>query len=94
MEKKTAVGIGIALVAFGALYLLLRSKGTEAGTEKGSLLGKVTNTVNNSSLPGVTVSINGTTALTNPQGNYAIYDLDPGQYTVEFAKEGFTPLIK
>lgn len=59
--------------------------------QSGVIKGKITNSINNESLPAVTVVIQGTTigVLSDMDGKYTIDKLKPGFYNIEFKYIGF-----
>ncbi len=66
--------------------------GLATAAERGTLAGVVRDDSNQQPLPGVTVYIRelGRGAATEPDGSYAITDILPGLYTVEYSSIGYT----
>lgn len=58
-------------------------------TARGSIVGQVTNAEDGSPIAGATVSANGFDAITNADGEYAIYDVTPGEYVLTATAAGF-----
>lgn len=59
---------------------------------KGNITGTVRNSYNNSAISGATVSIEGGgSTTTNSSGVYTFTNLDPGTYTLNVSKSGFSP---
>lgn len=58
-------------------------------TARGSIVGQVTNEDDGSPIAGATVSANGFDAITNADGEYAIYDVTPGEYVLTATTTGF-----
>lgn len=91
-SKKAAIGLGIAAVAITGVILLTRKAAAapppppppEPG--KGNLYGIVTNDSTSQPIPGVLVSLDGLTTLTDENGRYELLELTPGDYTATFSK--------
>ncbi|MCG3207906.1 MAG: hypothetical protein FOGNACKC_01506 [Anaerolineae bacterium] len=60
----------------------------------GNLIGIIFNADDNSRVPGVQVSANGQTVLSNQNGVYLLSDLPAGAVPVEAAAPGFQPAVK
>jgi len=62
-----------------------------SSNQKGSIIGKVTDSMTNESLALANVIVNGTSygAVTNENGNYKIIDLPPGFYSIRFSYLGY-----
>lgn len=58
-----------------------------------NLYGKVTDALTGEAIPGVLVSLNGLEVYTDAAGNYIFEDLEPGEYTLQFSKEGYETAI-
>jgi hypothetical protein len=54
-----------------------------------NLYGKVTDAITGYPLPGVLVTLNGLQVSTDAGGNYIFEDLDPGEYVLQFSKDGY-----
>ncbi|HEV8268882.1 MAG TPA: TonB-dependent receptor, partial [Thermoanaerobaculia bacterium] len=84
--------------AFVALCLVLTSTVWAQGLPTGTITGKVTN--EGQALPGVSVTakspaLQGSrTVVSSGNGDYAIVNLPPGDYTVLFSISGFQPVTK
>ena len=59
-----------------------------------NLSGVVTDADTGGPLSGVKVTIDGLTTYTNASGVYGFVDLEPGNYTVIFEKEGFETVVR
>ncbi|GAJ11142.1 unnamed protein product, partial [marine sediment metagenome] len=90
------IGAAGAAVGIGALlYFLTRVEAAPPTPPPGlaNLYGKVTDAGTGQPIPGVLVSLNGLETYTNPGGNYAFTDVEPGEYVLQFSKEGYEPLV-
>ncbi|MDZ7371829.1 MAG: carboxypeptidase-like regulatory domain-containing protein, partial [candidate division KSB1 bacterium] len=78
---------------FLPIFLLAAASFQEltAGTT-GKIAGRVTDAETNEPLPGVNITVEGTTtgAATDLSGNYQIINLPPGQYTLLVSMMGYT----
>lgn len=94
--QKTAVGLGVAGI-IGGLVLLPRRAGTEPPPPPApglaNLYGKVTDTTTGQEIAGVSVTLNGLQTETDTNGNYYFLDVEPREYSIQFAKEGYEPVI-
>ncbi len=86
---KSAILLTVLCLAAQAL------PGTAWGQTTGKLAGTVREADTGDPLPGVTVSLQGTTrgTTTDVDGNYVIVGLTPGQYDIRFSFVGFTPQV-
>lgn len=73
------------------MVILMGLVSTLAAGERGKIAGRVTDAENGQSLPGVDVTIEGTTVgtSTNVDGYYMILNVPPGVYTLKFSMIGF-----
>ncbi|MDQ7052500.1 MAG: carboxypeptidase-like regulatory domain-containing protein [candidate division KSB1 bacterium] len=80
--------------AFLVLALMLLPFSVFAGN--GQIKGKVTDSSTGDGLPGANVLIEGTTlgAASDAQGNFVIYNVPPGTYTVKATYIGYNILKK
>jgi len=90
-----AAGAGAAIGIGALLYFLTRVEAAPPTPPPGlaNLYGKVTDAVTGRPIPQVQVTLNGLEAYTNAGGNYAFADLEPGEYILQFSKEGYEPLV-
>jgi len=90
-----AAGAGAAVGIGALLYFLTRVEAAPPTPPPGlaNLYGKVTDAVTGRPIPQVQVTLNGLETYTNAGGNYAFADLEPGEYILQFSKEGYEPLV-
>ncbi len=90
MAKRKNIG----KILFGLLFLLVINNPISAGTS-GKIAGKVIDAENGQPLPGVNVTLVGTSmgASTDADGNYVILNVPPGKYTVKFSMVGYADYI-
>ncbi|GAI93422.1 unnamed protein product [marine sediment metagenome] len=90
-----AAGAGVAIGIGALLYFLTRAEAAPPTPPPGlaNLYGKVTDAVTGRPIPQVRVMLNGLETYTNAGGNYAFTDLEPGEYVLQFSKEGYEPLV-
>ena len=90
-----AAGAGAAVGIGALLYFLTRVEAAPPTPPPGlaNLYGKVTDAVTGRPIPQVRVMLNGLETYTNAGGNYAFADLEPGEYVIQFSKEGYEPLV-
>jgi protocatechuate 3,4-dioxygenase beta subunit len=60
----------------------------------GTLTGRVTDSATAAAISGVTVTLAGTTTLTDASGNYGFTGITPGTYTVTFSKAGYNTVTR
>ena len=88
------IGAGAAIGTGLALYFITRAEAAPPPPPGlANLYGKVTDAKTGQPIPGVLVSLNGLEDYTNSQGNYVFADLEPGEYVLQFFKEGYEPLV-
>lgn len=85
------VGLGLA-AAVGVAALAMAAPPTPP-PGRANLYGKVTDAVTGDPISGVLVALNGMQVFTDAQGNYAFADLEPGEYVLQFSKEGYETAI-
>jgi hypothetical protein len=98
MKKRTwglLAGAGAAVAA--VVYFVTRGGAGAPEPEppppgKANLYGKVKDKDTGKGLGGVLVYLDGMQTLTNEDGDYTLADLDPGDYTLGFAKENYTTI--
>ena len=61
--------------------------------DKANLYGVVIDAITGNAITGVLVSLNGIQTYTNNNGYYILADLELGEYTLEFSKEGYETLV-
>lgn len=83
-------GLGLALVGVLGLATIARAAPPPG---LATLYGKVTDAVTGVPLSGVLVSLNGMQLYTDSDGNYSFTDLEPGEYVLQFSKEGYETAI-
>lgn len=90
-----AIGAGAAIGIGALLYFLTRVEAAPPAPPPGlaNLYGKVTDAVTGGAIPGVLVTLNGLEVYTDSGGNYAFTDVEPGEYVLQFSKEGYEPLV-
>ncbi len=82
-------GLGLGLVAAVGIAALAMAAPPAPPPGKANLYGVVTDAVTGEPISGVLVSLNGLEVYTNAAGNYILEDLDPGEYLLQFSKEGY-----
>jgi hypothetical protein len=91
-SKKAALIIG-GLAAGSTLVLALTRKAKAAPPPPPSglanLYGTVTDAHTGKAIPGVSVSLNQWTTVTDNNGYYEFIEIQPGAYTIRFSKEGY-----
>lgn len=84
------VGLGLGLASVVGI-IALACAAPPLG--RASLYGKVTDAVTGEPIPDVLVTLNGIQTYTNAGGNYGFTDLEPGEYFLEFSKEGYETAV-
>ncbi|MBA7669488.1 hypothetical protein ES703_77619 [subsurface metagenome] len=83
------IGLGLGLaVALGGAALAMAAPPTPP-PGRANLYGKVTDAITGQPIFNVLVTLNGMQVYTNADGNYAFADLEPGDYMLQFSKEGY-----
>lgn len=74
-----------------ALLAVMASCSKDEEVMTGSVYGKVTNSVNNELLQGVTITVSpgGISLITGSDGSFECMDMQPGQYRIQAQKQGF-----
>jgi hypothetical protein len=87
-EKNKKKAAAAAIVGALGLILLLRKKGPTAPPppppDKANLYGHVTDAVTKQAIEGIQVSFASYLTITDPNGYYAIQNIEPGSYDVTF----------
>lgn len=80
------------LLAVVLVFMLMEGLSQAAWAQSGKLAGTVTDADTGEPLPGVNVVLQGTQrgAATNPDGQYSIIGITPGNYTVRFSLVGYS----
>lgn len=81
-------------IPFGDKLLYAGVFGTGGGNGQSSLIPVVYDGSNGQKLEGASVTVNGETLTTDIEGKCIFTALDPGLYTVEVTKDGFSPNTK
>ena len=76
------LGIGAAL---GAAVLARTAPAPPPG--RATLYGEVTDSVTGEAISGALITLDGSQAYSDADGNYIFEDFDPGEYTLQFSKE-------
>lgn len=87
------IGLGLAAVAGIAALAFAAPGPPEPPPSLANLYGKVTDAVTGDPIPSVLVTLNGLEAYTDAAGNYIFEDLDPGEYLLQFSKDGYETAI-
>ena len=97
ISPAVVAGIGAgATIGIGALlYFLTRVEAAPPTPPPGlaNLYGKVTDATTGHPVASVLVTLNGLEVYTDSGGNYTFTDLEPGEYVLQFSKEGYEPLV-
>lgn len=88
--RKIAIGVGL-VVAVGAIILLTAAKKPPPEPPPGlaNIYGKVTDAETGNPLSGVLVILDSMEILTNGNGDYTFAELETGEYSLQFSKEGY-----
>jgi len=88
------IAAGAALATAGALYLIFRGKAAPPPLPgAASLYGIVTDAGTGEPIPDVLVTLNGGSTYTDSAGTYAFTDIAPGEYVLEFSKDGYETVV-
>ncbi|MBA7683773.1 hypothetical protein ES703_92158 [subsurface metagenome] len=87
------IGLGLAAVAGVAALAFAAPGPPEPPPGLANLYGKVTDTVTGDPISAVLVTLNGLEVYTDAAGNYIFEDLDPGEYLLQFSKDGYETAI-
>ena len=87
------IGAGIATAAAMAIYALARAALPEPPPGLANLYGKVTDAITGEAIPDVLVTLDGMQVYTDSRGNYTFTDLEPGEYALQFSKDGYETVI-
>lgn len=92
-KKKIAAGVGIVVAATGIILLATAAKAAPPEPGLANLYGKVTDAVTGNKIPDVLVSLDGMQTYTDSAGNYAFANIEPGEYALQFSKDGYETLV-
>lgn len=92
-KKKIAVGLGIVAAATGVILLATAAKAAPPEPGLANLYGTVTDAVTGKKIPDVLVTLNGMQTYTDAAGNYAFANIEPGEYTLQFSKDGYETAV-
>lgn len=81
-------------IPFADKFLYAGVFGTGGGNGQSSLIPVVYDGSNGQKLEGASITVNGTTLTTDVDGKCIFTALDPGPYTVEASKDGYSPNTK
>ena len=88
------IGAGIGIAAAIGIYSLVKAAPPPPPPPGlATLYGKVTDAVTGEAIPDVLVTLNGGSTYTDNAGAYAFTGVQPGNYTLQFSKEGYEPLV-
>ena len=83
------VGLGLGAAVALTYYAVARAAVPTPPPGLANLYGKVTDAVTGQPIFSVLVTLNGMQVYTNSRGDYIFPDLDPGEYMLQFSKEGY-----
>lgn len=92
-DKKTLAVIGIVGAGVGVILLATAAKAAPPEPGLANLYGKVTDAETGQKIPDVLVTLNGMQAYTDAAGNYAFNDIEPGEYALQFSKDGYETVV-
>ncbi len=87
------VPVGLAGLGILALAAMAWAAPPTPPPGKANLYGVVSDAVTGEPISGVLVTLNGIETLTDAGGNYIFEDLDPGEYALQFSKEGYETAV-
>ena len=90
------IGLGLGLAAAVGVFAVAQAAAPTRpppSPGRANLYGKVTNSGTGEVISGVLVTLDGMQIYTDSGGNYAFDDLDPGEYILQFSKEGYETAI-
>ena len=87
------IPVGLGLAALVGIAALAWAAPPTPPPGLANLYGKVTDAVTGYPVPGVLVSLNGLTVYTDAGGNYIFEDVDPGEYVLQFSKDGYETAV-
>jgi len=81
------VGLGLAIV--GVLAALAWAAPPTPPPGRANLYGKVIDAVTGEPLADVLITLDGLQVYSDAGGNYTFTDVEPGEYVLEFSKDGY-----
>ena len=87
-----AAGAGAAVGIGALLYFLTRAKPAPP-PGAATLYGIVTDIETGEPIPSVLVTLNGGSTYTDSEGAYTFADIAPGEYVLQFSKEGYETVV-
>lgn len=87
------IGLGLGLAAALGIAALAWAAPPTPPPGRANLYGKVTDAITGEAIADVLVTLDGVETLTDAGGNYALADLEPGEYVLQFSKEGYVTLV-
>ena len=87
------IPIGLGLAAIVGIAAMAKAAPTTPPPGLANLYGKVTDAATGHPISGVLVSLNGLTVYTDAGGNYILEDLEPGEYLLQFSKDGYETAV-
>ena len=99
MENKAKVGLAVGVAAVGAGIVWLLSKKAVPPPPPppppglANLYGKVTDANTGNPITDALVALDGMQTYTDSSGNYAFTEIQPGEYVLQFSKEGYETAI-
>lgn len=89
------LGAAAGIATATALYMIFKAREAPPTPPPGAatLYGIVTDAETGEPIPDVLVTLNGASTYTDGAGAYAFTDIAPGEYVLEFSKEGYETLV-
>lgn len=90
--QKVAVGLGLAALITAVVIAATREAEAEPPPPelgKANLYGTVSNAATGQPVSGVLVELDSVQAQTDNSGRYTFSNIQPGEYTVRFSKDGY-----
>jgi len=87
------IPVGLGLAAIAAIAALAWAAPPTPPPGRANLYGVVIDAVTGEVIPDVLVTLNGLEVYTDAGGNYIFADLEPGEYILQFSKEGYETAI-
>lgn len=88
------IGAGIGIYTAVVVYALARAAAPPTPPPGlATLYGKVTDAITGNPIPGVLVTLNGGSTYTDSAGTYTFADIAPGEYVLQFSKEGYETVV-